>query len=352
MKIRISKTAIIGIIATILGLFAGGILMIVIGNDPFAGYLYLFSGGLMNIERIGNTLATAAPLVFSGLAVAFAFNTGLFNIGASGQMLLGGLCATAIGLTLNLPKPLLLSLMLLAAMIGGGLWAVIPGYLKAKFNVHEVVSTIMMNWIAYWVIYYVVPAYFKGPYLETESAKIPQSASLKVEWLTSMFNGSYINLGIFLAILAVIIVSIILNKTILGFELKAAGFNRYAAEYAGMSVNLNIMLSMVISGILAGAGGAALYVGYASNIQIGVLPSQGFDGIAISLLGGNTPVGVFVASLFFGVLHSGKGFMNAMTNIPPAIGDTIIAIIIYFAATSVLIDRIIYSGRFKIKGRA
>jgi len=339
--VKINKQLIIGVIAVILGLVAGAVLMTLSGNNPFTGYWYLFRGGLMNIERVGNTLATATTLILTGLSVAFAFNTGLFNIGAAGQMLVGGLCATAVGLTLVLPKILLLPLMLLAALLGGGLWGAVPGFLKAKFNVHEVVATIMMNWIAYWVVYYVVPGYFKGQYLETESRKISDNASLRVDWLTNLFDGSYINLGLFVSLLVILIIWIILNKTTLGFELKAAGFNRYGAEYAGMNVEHNIMTSMIIAGGLAGLAGATHYVGYSSNIQIGILPAQGFDGIAVSLLGANTPVGVLASALFFGLLHSGKGFMNAMTEIPPEIGDTIIATIIYFAATSILIERLI-----------
>ena len=350
MKLNINKQLIIGLVSVILGLAAGAVLMFLTGNSPYEGYSNLFRGGLMNIERIGNTLATATPLIFTGLSVAFAFKTGLFNIGASGQMLFGGLCATAVGLTFDLPRFLLLSAMIIAAMIGGGLWAVIPGYLKARFNVHEVVSTIMMNWISYWVIYYTVPAWFKGEFLETESKKIPDLASLKTGWLTSLFNGSFINLGIFLSLAAVVIIWIILNKTVIGFELKAAGYNRFSAEYAGMNVNRNIVLSMVIAGSLAGVGGATYYVGYASNIQIGVLPTMGFDGIAVALLGGNSPWGVLAGSVFFGILHSGKGFMNAMTSIPPEIGDTIIATIIYFAATSVMIEKAINSLLLKIRG--
>lgn len=341
MKLKIPREMIIALVSVFLGLTAGAIFMAITGHNPFDGYTYLFRGGLMNIERVGNSLATATPLILTGLAVAFAFKTGLFNIGASGQMLIGGLCATAIALTVVLPKPLLLPLILIASMAGGAAWGFVPGFLKARFNVHEVVATIMMNWIAYWTVYYTVPAHFKGPFLETESAKISETASLKVPWLTSLFDGSYVNLGLFVAILAVVVVAIILNRSVLGYELKAAGFNRFASEYAGMNVQRNIILSMVIAGGLAGLGGATLYVGYASNMQIGVLPAQGFDGIAVALLGSSTPIGVLGAALFFGILHSGKGFMNAMTEIPPEIGDTIIATIIYFAATSVLIDRVI-----------
>lgn len=335
------RQIIISLIAIILGLLAGGILMLLIGSNPIEGYLYLFQGALKNIERIGNTLATATPLVFAGLSVAFAFKTGLFNIGTSGQMLIGGLFATAIGLTFDFPRPILLLVMMLMGILGGALWAYIPGLLKAKFNVHEVVSTIMMNWVAYWTVYYVVPGYFKGEFLETESRKLPDAATLRVSFLTEMFDGSYINLGLFLGVIAVIIIGFIINKTTLGFELKAVGFNRHAAEYAGMRVNRNIILSMLISGGLAGLGGVTLYTGNASTIQIGILPNQGFDGIAVALLGANAPIGVFFAAILFGILYSGTGFMNAMTEIPPELANTIIAIVIYFAATSILIERVI-----------
>lgn len=333
------KDFLMSVFAIILGLIAGSILMLATGNDPFSGFFYLFRGGLMNIERIGNTLATATPLIFAGLSVAFAFKTGLFNIGGAGQMLIGGLCATAVGLTFPWPKPILLTAIVFASLLGGALWAALPGLLKAKFNVHEVVATIMMNWIAFWAVFYIVPRYFKGPFLETESQRIPAAASLKEPWLSSLFDGSYINLGFFLAIIFVVIAAFILERTTLGYELKAVGYNRDAAQAAGINVNRNVVFSMAIAGALAGLGGATFYVGFASNMQIGVLPAQGFDGIAVALLGANSPWGVFAAAIFFGILHTGKGFMNAMTAIPPEIADTIIATIIYFAATSVLIER-------------
>jgi simple sugar transport system permease protein len=336
------KEALNSVIAVALGLIAGAILMLLIGDNPVDGYMYLFKGGLMNVQRIGDTLATATPLIFTGLSVAFAFKTGLFNIGTPGQMLFGGFCATSIGLLYSdsMPRFLLLILMVLVGALAGALWAFVPGLLKAKFNVNEVVSSIMMNWTAYWIVYYAVPAYFKGS-TETESKNIPQVASLKAEWLTNLFDGSYINLGLIIAIVVVILIWFILNKTVLGYELKAVGFNRDAAEYAGMSVNKNIILAMMIAGALSGLAGVAQYIGNASNIQIGIMPSQGFDGIAVSLLGANSPLGVLVSAIFFGLLYSGKGFMNVNTSIPPEIADTIIAIIIYFAAISAAVPMIV-----------
>lgn len=342
------KEALNSIIAVVLGLIAGAILMVIIGDNPIDGYVYLFKGGLMNVSRIGDTLATATPLILTGLSVGFAFKTGLFNIGTPGQMLFGGFCATAVGLTYNssMPRPILLIAMIIVGALAGAVWAFVPGILKAKFNVNEVVSSIMMNWTCYWIIYYVIPAYFKGS-SETESKNIPDMASLKATWLTDLFSGSYINLGILISIIAVILIGFILNKTVLGYELKAVGFNRDAAEYAGMSVNKNIVIAMMISGALSGLAGVTQYIGNASNIQIGVMPSQGFDGIAVSLLGANSPLGIFISAIFFGLLYSGKGFMNANTSIPPEIADTIIAIIIYFAAISAAVPIIVNKIKHK-----
>jgi simple sugar transport system permease protein len=338
MKFK-SNAFLIALSAVILGLIAGGVLMLAIGSNPFEGFFYLFRGGLMNMERIGNTIATAITLMLVGLSVAFAFKTGLFNIGAAGQMLIGGLCATLVAHYVFLPRPLYLIVIIAAAFLGGALWGVIPGLLKAKFNVHEVVATIMMNWIAYWSIYYFVPAYLKGPSLETESKSIAIEQTLRSPWLTKLFDGGYMNLGIFVAIAAVLVVKFVLDKTTLGFELKAVGSNRFCAEYAGIRVNRNVIISMMIAGGLAGLAGMTYYTGYSRNIQIGVLPSMGFDGIAVALLGASNPIGVFFSGLFFGMLQSGKGFMNAMTEVPPEIADTIIATIIYFTATSVLFSK-------------
>lgn len=346
-----NRKSLLSMFAVVLGLVAGAILMALIGNNPVDGYSYLIQGGAMSLERLGNTIATAAPLILTGLSVAFAFKTGLFNIGTPGQMLFGGFCATAVGLTVNLPQMILVPLMVLVGIISGALWAVVPGVLKAKFNVHEVVSTIMMNWIAYWIVFYAIPAYFKGEFMETESRALAEGATLKIDFLSKIFNGSFINAGVFLAIGAVILIWFILEKTVLGYELKAVGFNKHGAEYAGMPVNRNIVLSMMIAGGLSGLAGVVQYAGNTNAIQIGVMPSQGFDGIAVALLAANAPIGVLFSAIFFGLLYTGRGFMSAMTGIPPEIADTIISIIIYFAATSVIVNKVLdnFSRKRKLK---
>jgi len=343
MKKRNFNTLTISFFATLFGLVAGALLIWAIGGNPIEGYGYIIKGalgiGFEGFSRLGDTLSTSAPLILTGLSVAFAFRTGLFNIGAAGQMLFGGFCALAVGLSVNLPQPLMIPLIILVSFVGGAFWGLIPGLLKAIFNVHEVVSTIMLNWISYWLVYYGVQTFFKAATIETESKQVPEVSSLRLGWLSDLFNDSVINFGIFIAISAVIIVAFILNKTVLGFELKAVGFNRHAAEYAGVNVKRNIVMSMMIAGGLAGLAGAAEFLGNGTSIQIGVMPTQGFDGIAVALIGANTPIGAMFAAFFFAVLYTGKGFMSANTTIPPMIADTIIATIIYFAATSVLIEK-------------
>jgi ABC-type uncharacterized transport system permease subunit len=333
----------VSLMAIGLGITISGILILLTGNNPFEAFWNLFRGGLMSPRRIGNTLANASNLALTGLAVAFAFRTGLFNIGASGQMLIGGLLATVIGHSMEslaLPKGVMLPILLLSALAGGALWGYISGLLKARFNVHEVVSTIMLNFIALWTAYHTIQWGFTGGQ-ETQSRTLPENASLRLDGLTELTDGSALNLGFLYAIGALILIYIIVNKTTTGFQLKATGFNREAAKYAGMNVNRNVINSMVISGALAGMAGLTFYTGYGLNFQIGLLPSQGFDGIAVALLGANTAIGVALSAVFFGILQIGKGFMQATSGVPNEIGDIIIGLILYGAATSVLFERLL-----------
>ncbi|MCL2081230.1 MAG: ABC transporter permease [Oscillospiraceae bacterium] len=339
---RIDTKVITSLMAVVAGLLAGAVLILASGHNPVLGYYNLFRGGLASVLRVGNSLALATPLILTGLSVAFANKTGLFNIGAAGQMLMGGLSASMFALYVPLPRAILLPCVILAALLGGAVWGGIPGLLKALFNVNEVVSTIMMNWIAFWVISVIVRTVIPESYhVTTVSAHIPSAASLRLGWLSGLFNGAYINLGLFLAIIAAIAIHFLLNKTTLGYELKSVGFNRRGAEYAGIPVNRGMILAMVIAGSLAGLAGAAYYLGYQHNMQVNVLPQQGYDGIAIALLGLNTPIGVTISAVFFGVMQAGKNFMSAQTAIPPEIADTIVAVIIYFAAAAILMHRLL-----------
>lgn len=327
----------VSILAVVLGFIIGAVVILISGQNPVAAYGALLKGAgfFGNIKRFGDTLLDTTTLILTGLSVAFAFRTGLFNIGAPGQMLIGGFAAVLIGVLFKLPFYIHVPLAVICAILAGAAWAYLPGLIKAKFRISEVVTTIMMNYIAMWSVYYLVPTCIPGSF-NTESKPINSTATLRVEWITKLFKGSYLNMGFVLAILSVILVWWILEKTTFGYELKSVGFNMDASKYAGMNVNRNIILSMMISGALAGLAGATFYIGYANNIKIGVLPSQGYDGIAVALLGINNPFGVALAALLFGFMNAGSLFMSSSANVPNEIISIIGAIIIYFAATSLM----------------
>ncbi|MFV0519557.1 MAG: ABC transporter permease [Lachnospirales bacterium] len=325
------------VISVFLGLLVGLIILYASGYNGFEAYQELFKGSFGNLRRFGNTLSYMTPLIFTGLSVAFAFKTGLFNIGASGQFYFGGFVAVLLGATLDLPFGIHHIVVMLGGMIGGAFWGFIPGFLKAKFNIHEVVTSIMLNYTSIWVIQYFAKTLMPGKY-ETESLTIMETASYKSDFFYNLTGGSNLNLTFFIGIITIILIFILIEKTTFGFELKAVGFNKDAAKYSGMKVNRNIIVSMAIAGALAGLGGALYYTGYRSNINYGVLPSFGFDGIAVSLLALNSSIGVMFSSFLFGVLRGGGEFMVASIGIPKEIVDTVIAVIIYISAISLPIE--------------
>ena len=328
---------IVSLVTVFLGILAGSILILAIGKNPFAAFDRIIFGSLANMRKIGNTLAYATQLILVGLSVAFAFKTGLFNIGGAGQMLVGGLAASLFAHKVTfLPAPLHYLALIVIAGAAGALWGYIPGLLKAKFNVHEVVGTIMLNWTAYWIVYDWVKKFIADPKIIVKSAPIPMEKGLRAQWLKDITGNSFLNYGFLIAIVAAIVIWFILEKTTFGFKLKAVGSNRYCAEYAGIKVTRSIPASMAIAGCLAGLAGLTYFLGFSNIMEIGRMPTEGFDGIAVALLGNSSPIGVFFAAIFFAILKMGKGALVAIS-IPTEIADTIIAIIIYFTATAVLI---------------
>ena len=339
LEARKASHLLISLSAVFLGIVAGCLLILMIGRNPFLGLEQIAYGALSSKRRLFNTLAMSTQLILIGLSVAFAFKTGLFNIGGSGQMLMGGITGSILAyyIPMSFPRPLYLIVIILAALIVGGLWGLISGFLKAKFNVHEVVSSIMLNWTAYWLVYDFIPRFIIDPTIVVKSAPIPTAHTLRAPWLTKLAGTPFFNYGFFLAIIAVVVIWFILQKTTLGFNLKAVGSNRYCAEYAGIKVNRSIMVSMAIAGALSGLAGLTYYCGYSNIMEMAKMPNEGFDGIAVALLGNCSPVGVFFAAIFFGILKMGKGFLTAGTGIPTEVADTIIATIIYFTATNVIL---------------
>ena len=338
LEVKKVPSFLVSISTVFLGVLAGSILILMIGKNPIKGFERLLFGAFSNVRRVGNTLSMSTQLILMGLSFSFAYKTGLFNIGGSGQMLMGGIVSTILGhyLPSSMPKPLYVVIVVMAALATGALWGLITGFLKAKFNVHEVVSSIMLNWIAFWLCYDFIPRFVKDQAIAVKSKPLPLSRTLGTEWLRNVTGMSTLNFGFLFAIIACIVVWFILEKTTLGFNLKAVGANKYCAEYAGIKIHKSIMISMAIAGSLAGLAGLTYYCGYSNLMEMGKMPNEGFDGIAVALLGNCSPIGVFFAAIFFGALKMGKGSLAA-TGIPTELADTIIATIIYFAATSILI---------------
>ncbi|MDP4083097.1 MAG: ABC transporter permease [Bacillota bacterium] len=330
------RNILVPIIAILLGIIVGTIIMVASGYDAVAAYTALWNGAFGNIYYTGEVVRQVTPYILAGLAVAFAFRVGLFNIGVEGQFMVGWLASVWVGLAFHLPKFIHLPLAILASIIAGALWAFIPGLLKARFRIHEVIVTIMMNYVALYVTNYIIQHVITNNADRTPS--IPDSASLRSPWLASITDFSRLHWGIVLAIICCFIMWFLLEKTTRGFELRAVGFNQHAAHYAGMSVNKNIILSMVISGAFAGLAGAMEGLGTFGYVATkAAFTGVGFNGIAVALLGANTALGVFFAALLFGALEVGALNMPLAAGVPNELVDIIIALIVFFVASSYLI---------------
>lgn len=292
----------------------------------------LFTGGrLYNIRYFGEFFVFSMPLILAGLSVAFAFRAGLFNIGTEGQMLVGSCAAISVGIIFDLPFIIQMPLTILAAIVGGSLWGFIPGFLKAKFNVHEVVVTIMLNYAALYTTNYVYRS-LPGGVTNNRTVPISESSSLKSEFLSAITGNSRFHWGFIIVIIAVIVFYIIINKTNLGFELRSVGFNKHASKYAGMKVDRNIILSMVISGAFAGLAGLMISNGTFDYGRILVsAEGYGFDGITVALVGGNTAVGSVLGGFLIGALKAGQPLMQN-NGVPRDIAIIISSSIVLFVA--------------------
>ncbi|WP_058306441.1 ABC transporter permease [Gracilibacillus massiliensis] len=336
------------IISVIIGLLAGALIMLLSGHNPIEGYAALWAGAFGDSYTIGETVRRSTPLILTGLAVAFAFKTGLFNIGAEGQVIVGWLAAIWIGLAIDAPMIIHLPLAILAGAIAGGLWGFLPGLLKAKLGVHEVIITIMMNYIALHITNAIIRNVLTDQGTTTEP--IAGTASLASEWLQTITFYSRVHYGILIALFAAFVMWFIIERTTYGYELKSVGFNRHASNYAGMNVSKNIILSMVIGGGFAGLAGAMEGLGTYGTISVmSGFTNLGFDGIAVALLGANNAFGVILAGILFGVLKEGAGEMPTAAGVPTELVDIIIALIIFFVASSYIIRWAL--SRFKKEGK-
>ncbi|WP_277679909.1 ABC transporter permease [Gracilibacillus dipsosauri] len=341
-------TVLVPVISVILGLLTGALIMLAFGYNPLEGYTALWNGAFGDAYTIGETIRRTTPYILAGLAIAFAFRTGLFNIGAEGQVIVGWLAAVWVGIAVDAPMIIHLPLALIAAAAAGALWGFVPGILKAKLGVHEVIVTIMMNYIALHVVNTIIRDVLTDHASTTE--KINSSASLASEWLASITYFSRLHYGFIIAILAAILMWFIIQRTTLGYELKSVGFNRHASKYAGMNVGRSIILSMVIAGAFAGLAGAMEGLGTYGHMTImSGWTNLGFDAIAVALIGANNPFGVILAAFLFGALKEGAREMPTAAGIPTELVDIIIALIIFFVASSYIIRWAL--TRFKKEGK-
>lgn len=323
------KQALLPVGAILMALLVGSIFMLIIGTSPLVAYSALLKSAFGDTFSIGETLESVTPLLLTGLAVAFAFQAKLFNIGAEGQFLMGALAASWVGVNLPLPPGIHIVVTLLVGAIVGGLWGGIAGLLKATRGVHEVISTIMLNHIALFFIGYMVT----GPMKEVSPLDIPQTARvLPTAQLMKIMPPSRLSAGIIIALLVAAFIWWVLWKTTFGYEIRAVGQNPHAAEFSGIKPNRNIFLAMLVSGSLAGLGGAIIISGLFMRFQHGFEPGYGFTAIAISLLGGNNPPGIILAALLFATLSKGAMGMQNLAGVPQDIVLVIQALVIFFVA--------------------
>lgn len=346
MKRKVDITPFISsLVAIVCGLIIGFIVLLICNpSEAVEGFITILTGPLTHGSKgVGQVLYYATPLILCGLSVGFAFKTGLFNIGGSGQFLVGAFGGVVVGLLGSVFGPFQFLVALLTAAVLGAVWGSIPGILKAYFNVNEVITCIMLNYISLYLVNMLV----KGNKLlfntlRNESKDIPVSATIPKLGLDKIFDGSSANSGIIIAIVVAIVLYIILEKTTFGYELKACGLNKQASKYAGINENRSIVNSMIIAGAVAGlAGGIMLLSGTGRHIEVkDVIPNEGFNGISVALLGVSNPIGIIFSGLFIAYLTAG-GFYLQLFHFSKEIIDIIIAVIIYFSAFALIVKMVI-----------
>lgn len=344
VRLIVKDSTLVPIVSVLLGLLLGAIVMLIGSYNPILAYSSLFEYVFGSMNSVGEMIRQMTPLIFTGLAVAFAFRTGLFNIGAEGQFIMGSLGATFIGITFQMPWFLHVPLAIIVGGLMGGFWGVIAGYLKAKRGVHEVISTIMLNWIALYLGNYLIKTFLLEP-KQMRSKYIEESAWLNSSGLTALFDDSRIHYGILIAIAFAIVFYIILWKTKQGYELRAVGFNPHASEYAGVNVKGNIIKAMFYSGIFAGVGGVCEVLGVFHYQAVNsAFPGYGMLGIAVALIGRNSAIGTILGALLLAVFTYGAAGIKFGANVPEELINIVVAIVIFFVAASEMVKLLL---RFK-----
>lgn len=334
------RNIMVPVLAVILGFLLGAIVMLIFGYHPIAGYQAMFQTAFKSSKSIGEIFVTAGPLMLTALGFSVANSAGFFNIGLSGQALCGWIASIWFALSFpDLPRGVMVPSLILVGALAGAIAAAIPGVLRAFFGTSEVIVTIMLNYVFLYTANHIVNEVMPESVMSNKGVTqmVGENATLRTAWLGNLSGGSRLNIGIFIALLALVLVWFVMKKTTLGYEIRSVGLNPFASEYAGMSSKRTIIVSMVISGLLAGLGGVVYGIGTFGNYFVqGSSLSIGFDGMAVSLLGAGSSIGILLASLLFSVLKLGGQGMQ-FAGIPTELVDVVIAAIIFFVGISYLI---------------
>lgn len=315
------------------------------GSNPIQAYLALAAGAFGNLESLIITIVKSTPLLIAGLGVAVAFRGGLFNIGVEGQLFVGSIATVIVGTTFHAPAYIHVPLTLLAGALAGALWAAIPGFLKARSGANEVITTIMTNYIAIRIITWSIGAH--GP-LRKVTSVVPETKSIfESARLPNLIADTRLHAGILIALLMAVLIYLLLFRTTLGIEIRTVGMNLNAARYAGINVNRTIVLTMALSGGLAGLAGAVQVMGLPPyNFTTGFNVGYGFDSIAVAVLGSIHPLGITIASFLFGAMDAGARLMQLRARVPIEIITILQGLILMFVAANQII-RSIYHIRVR-----
>ena len=338
----LSSNAFYTLISIVIGFVVGAILLSIAKINPLDAYKQLFNGVFGKPKFMVWCLIYAAPLIFTGLSVAFSFKTGVFNIGAEGQFVVGSLTACVLGILIKAPAIIHVPLCFLGAALAGGIWGAIVGVLKIKKGVNEVLSYIMFNWIAFYLSNFVVnlSIIHKDGGGEATKDIATTARILAPKSIIAATGASAANYGFILAIIFAVIVWFIINRTTLGFKLRAVGFSNTAAQYAGIDTGKSFLTAMAFSGALAGIGGAVQLMGMSGRIsQFSGQEGYGFQGITVALIASSNPIACIFAGIFYGAMKYGGGKLS-LVNAPAEVVDIIMGIIILFIAISSLFKNI------------
>ncbi len=326
-------------ISVAIAVLIGSVIILLSGESPIEAFSAMFYGAFGGVRQIGETLLRATPLIFTGLAVAYGFRSGLFNIGAEGQLFLGGLAAAFVGYSVaGQPWVVSVPLVLLSAMLAGAAWAFIPALMKAKIGAHEVITTMMFTYIGRYLVSWIITGPFKDEGAIPQSPELPVTSQLpRISDVFSFVEPNRAHLGIILGVIAAVVVWWILRSTVLGFEARAVGFNPFASETGGVSVATTTVKSLCLSGSLAGLAGAVEVMGVHHRLFDQFSSGFGFTGIAVALLAKNNPLGVIAAAILFGALSAGAGTMQLEADVSQKVITIIQGIIIFLVGAETIV---------------